>query len=182
GKGNTNDASSINNRGFVLLKDIHIKSEFFPHDFVFTEGKFKFYKKKMVLENIKMNYAKQQFILNGGLENYINYFLTPNATLKGNLNVTSKFIDVNSFMFGSSSSENTSSVASNSATSVVLIPDKIAFDLTANAQKVKFNDLILDHLSGVLKIYDQKLALHEAKFGLRSEERRVGKEGRCRLY
>lgn len=166
GKGNANDASSINNRGFVLLRNIHIKSEFFPHDFVFTEGKFKFYKKKMVLENIKMNYAKQQFILNGGLENYINYFLTPNATLKGNLNVTSKFIDVNSFMFGSSSSENTSSVASNSATSVVLIPDKIDFDLTANAQKVKFNDLILDHLSGVLKIYDQKLALHEAKFGL----------------
>lgn len=166
GKGNANDASSINNRGFVLLRNIHIKSEFFPHDFVFTEGKFKFYKKKMVLENIKMNYAKQQFILNGGLENYINYFLTPNATLKGNLNVTSKFIDVNSFMFGSSSSENTSSVASNSATSVVLIPDKIAFDLTANAQKVKFNDLILDHLSGVLKIYDQKLTLHEAKFGL----------------
>src|SRR5690606_38185259 len=106
GKGNANDASSINNRGFVLLRNIHIKSEFFPHDFVFTEGKFKFYKKKMVLENIKMNYAKQQFILNGGLENYINYFLTPNATLKGNLNVTSKFIDVNSFMFGSSSSEN----------------------------------------------------------------------------
>ncbi|SEH75042.1 AsmA protein [Paenimyroides aquimaris] len=166
GKGGADDASSINNRGFVLLKDIHIKSEFFPHDFVFTEGKFKFYKKKMVLENVKMNYAKQQFILNGGLENYINYFLTPNATLKGNLNVTSKFIDVNSFMFGSSSSENTSSLASNSATSVLLIPDKIVFDLTANAQKVKFNDLILDHLSGVLKIYDQKLALHEAKFGL----------------
>lgn len=169
GKGGADDPSSLNNRGFVLLKDIHIKSEFFPHDFIFTEGKFKFFRKQMKLENIKMNYAKQTFVLNGNLENYINYFLTPNATLKGNLDVTSQFIDVNSFMLPSNSSNPNSSKASapsNSGGSVVLIPDKIDFELKANAQKVKFNDLELDNLSGILKVFDQKLELHEAKFGL----------------
>src|SRR5690606_9860720 len=34
GKGGNDDASTLKNRGFVLLKDIHIKSEYFPHDFV----------------------------------------------------------------------------------------------------------------------------------------------------
>ncbi len=166
GKGGADDPSSLNNRGFVLLKDIHVKSEFFPHDFVFTEGKFKFFRKQMKLENIKMNYAKQTFILNGDLENYINYFLTPNATLKGKLAVTSQFIDVNSFMFNATATNNTSVTQTNSASSVVLVPDKIDFELTANAQKVKFNDLQLDNLSGILKVFDQKLELHEAKFGL----------------
>lgn len=167
GKGNaTEDPSSINNRGFVLLKDIHIKSEYFPHDFVFTEGKFKFFRKQMKLENIKMNYAKQTFVLNGDLENYINYFLTPNATLKGKLAVTSQFIDVNSFMLPSNPNASNTKTTSNSGGSVVLVPDKIDFELTANAQKVKFNDLQLDNLSGVLKVFDKKLALHEAKFGL----------------
>lgn len=167
GKGGADDPSSLNNRGFVLLKDIHIKSEFFPHDFVFTEGKFKFFRKQMKLENIKMNYAKQTFVLNGDLENYINYFLTPNATLKGKLAVTSQFIDVNSFMLPANpNATKTASSASNSGGSVILVPDKIDFELTANAQKVKFNDLQLDNLSGVLKVFDQKLALHEAKFGL----------------
>lgn len=166
GKGGADDPSSLNNRGFVLLKDIHIKSEFFPHDFVFTEGKFKFFRKQMKLENIKMNYAKQTFVLNGDLENYINYFLTPNATLKGKLAVTSHFIDVNSFMLPANPNAPKTTSASNSGGSVVLVPDKIDFELTANAQKVKFNDLQLDNLSGVLKVFDQKLALHEAKFGL----------------
>ncbi len=166
GKGGADDPSSLNNRGFVLLKDIHIKSEFFPHDFVFTEGKFKFYRKKMRLENIKMNYAKQTFVLNGDLENYINYFLTPNATLQGTLNVTSKFIDVNSFMFSGSTANTTTTNTTTAASNVVLIPDLINFELTANAQKVKFNDMVLNNLSGILKVYDKKLELHEAKFGL----------------
>ncbi len=166
GKGGADDPSSLNNRGFVLLKDIHIKSEFFPHDFVFTEGKFKFFRKQMKLENIKMNYAKQTFVLNGDLENYINYFLTPNATLKGKLAVTSQFIDVNSFMLPANPNASKTTSASNSGGSVILVPDKIDFELTADAQKVKFNDLQLDNLSGVLKVFDQKLALHEAKFGL----------------
>lgn len=167
GKGGADDPSSLNNRGFVLLKDIHIKSEYFPHDFVFTEGKFKFFRKQMKLENIKMNYAKQTFVLNGDLENYINYFLTPNATLKGKLSVTSQFINVNSFMLPANPNASKTTAATNATGgSVILVPDKIDFELTANAQKVKFNDLELDDLSGVLKVFDQKLELHEAKFGL----------------
>lgn len=166
GKGGAEDPSSLNNRGFVLLKNIHIKSEYFPHDFVFTEGKFKFFRKKMRLENIKMNYAKQTFVLNGDLENYINYFLTPKATLKGKLNVTSQFIDVNSFMFsGEPTAANTTSKTT-AASNVILIPDLINFELTANAQKVKFNDMVLENLSGFLDVYDKKLAMREAKFGL----------------
>lgn len=166
GKGGADDPSSLNNRGFVLLKNIHIKSEYFPHDFVFTEGKFKFFRKKMRLENIKMNYAKQTFVLNGDLENYINYFLTPNATLKGKLNVTSKFIDVNSFMFSGATTASNTTTKTTAASNVILIPDLINFELTANAQKVKFNDMMLENLSGVLNVYDQKLAMREAKFGL----------------
>ncbi len=168
-KGNNggNDASSIRNHGFVLLRNILIQSDYFPHPFIFKKGKFTFFRDKMKMENIEMLYAKQSFILNGDLENYINYFLTPHATLKGNLAVSSEFIDVNSFMFGNTKPVSaTSSSKGNAATGVVMIPDKINFELSATAQKVKFNDLMLNDLSGVLKVYDKKLELHEAKFGL----------------
>ena len=164
GKGGADNPSSLNNRGYVLLKDIKIKSEFFPHEFVFSDGKFRFFKNKMRLDNIKMTYAKQQFVVNGELENYINYFLTNKATLKGNLNVASNFIDVNSFMFNTTASASNST--SNSGSGVVLLPDHLSFELNADAKKVKFNDLLLKNLKGVLEIYDQKLKLHEAKFGL----------------
>ena len=167
GKGGADDPSSMRNRGFVLLKDIHIKSEYFPHDFIFKEGKFRFYRNKMKLENIKMNYARQSFVLNGDLENYINYFLTPDATLKGNLKVTSGFLDVNSFMTGNTVSASTANPAAKSnASGVVLVPDKISFELSADIQKVKFNDLMLSDLKGILKVYDKKMELQETRFGL----------------
>lgn len=167
GKGGADDPSSLRNRGFVLLKDIHIKSDYFPHDFIFKEGKFRFYRNKMKLENIKMNYAKQSFVLNGDLENYINYFLTPNATLKGNLNVTSGFLDVNSFMAGNTVSASAANPSAKSnASGVILVPDKISFELSADIQKVKFNDLMLNDVKGVLKIYDKKMELQQTQFGL----------------
>lgn len=167
GKGGTEDPASIRNRGFVLLKDIHIKSDYFPHDFIFKEGTFRFYRNKMKLENIQMNYAKQRFVLNGALENYINYFLTPNAALKGTLKVTSDFVDVNSFMAGNTvQSSAMNPKDKSSAAGVILVPDKIDFELSANVQKVRFNDLILKDLSGILKVFDKKLSLHNAQFGL----------------
>jgi len=167
GKGGADDPSSLRNRGFVLLKDIHIKSDYFPHDFIFKEGKFRFYRNKMKLENIKMNYAKQSFVLNGELENYINYFLTPDATLKGNLNVTSGFLDVNSFMEGNTVSASAASPSAKSNSSgVVMVPDKISFELSADIQKVRFNDLILNDVKGILKIYDKKMELEQTRFGL----------------
>ncbi|HUH25890.1 MAG TPA: AsmA family protein, partial [Flavobacterium sp.] len=149
GKGGTEDSSSINNRGFVLMNNIRIKSDYFPHDFVFTKGRFNFFKNKIKMKDVVMKYGKQSFVLNGELENYINYFLTSKATLKGKLDVTTDYLDVNSFM--------ATSTTSSTSSGVVLLPDAIRFELSANAKKVKFNDMVLTDLKGLVKIADQKM-------------------------
>lgn len=158
GKGGTDDSSSINNRGFVLMKNVRIKSDYFPHDFVFSKGRFNFFRNKIKMKDVVMKYDKQTFVLNGELENYINYFLTSKATLKGKLDVTTDYLDVNSFMAASA----------NSSTSdgVVLLPDLIQFELSANAKKVKFNDMELKELKGLVKIADKKMDLEAATFEL----------------
>lgn len=156
GKGGTEDPSSIRNRGFVLLKDIRIKSDAFPYDFVFTNGKFKFFRSQIQMENVKMKYDKQSFVLNGHLENYINYFLTNNATLKGKFDVQTDYLDVNKFMSNATSSS--------SSSGVVMIPEKIDFELSAQAKKVRFNDMVLNGLNGLVKVADKKLALADASF------------------
>ena len=158
GKGGADEASSIRNRGFVLLKKIRVKSDYFPHDFVFQNGKFNFFRKQIKMSDVTMNYDKQRFVLNGHLENYINYFLSNNATLKGSLSVTTDFIDVNSFMAEASNST--------SEGGVVLLPNHIAFDLTADAKKVRFNDLELYNLKGALQVAEQKLKVNQTTFDL----------------
>src|SRR5690606_1450110 len=110
------------------------------------------------MSDVTMNYDKQRFVLNGHLENYINYFLSNNATLKGSLSVTTDFIDVNSFMAEASNST--------SEGGVVLLPNHIAFDLTADAKKVRFNDLELYNLKGALQIAEQKLKVNQTTFDL----------------
>ena len=156
GKGGAEDPSSIRNRGFVLLKDIRIKSDAFPHDFVFSNGTFRFFKNQIKMESVKMKYDKQTYTLNGHLENYINYFLTNNATLKGAFDVQTDFLDVNTFMSNATSSS--------ASSGVVLIPDQIDFELSAQAKKVRFNDMILTDMKGVAKVAQKKLVLDQAMF------------------
>lgn len=164
GKGGADDPSSIRNRGFVLLKDVHIKSDDFPHDFVFTQGTFRFYKNQIKMEDVKMKYEKQTYFLNGYLENYINYLLTNKATLRGAFDVTTDFMDVNSFMSQASSSNGTKSVPKSSG--VVLIPDHIDFKLSAKAKKVRFNDMELKDVNALAHVFDKKLTLDETHFQL----------------
>src|SRR5690606_16156020 len=58
--------------------------------------------------------------------------------------------------------------ASNSTSEggVVLLPNHIAFDLTADAKKVRFNDLELYNLKGALQIAEQKLKVNQTTFDL----------------
>lgn len=156
GKGGKDDPSSIRNRGFVLLKDIRIKSEVFPHDFVFSNGTFRFFKNQIKMESVKMKYDKQTYTLNGHLESYINYFLTNNATLKGKFDVQTDLLDVNTFMSNATSSS--------SSSGVVMIPDQIDFELSAQAKKVRFNDMVLNDMDAVAKVAQKKLSLDKATF------------------
>ena len=166
GKGGANDPSSINNRGFVLLKDIRVKSDYFPHEFVFSNGRFKFLRKQIEMENVQMNYDKQTFRLNGSLENYINYFLTNTGSLKGKLTVETDYLDVNSFMANANTAPAANKPTKSGANGVVMLPDRIDFELTAKSKKVRFNDLELKNLEGVLKVLDQKLHLENTQFEL----------------
>ena len=102
-KGKQSDATNGNynkleNKGILYLRDIKTTSDYLPKPFIIKEGEFVFNQDKMNFKNFKANYGQSDFMMNGYMENVINFALSENQVLKGNFKVESDFIQVNALV------------------------------------------------------------------------------------
>ncbi len=168
-KGRQSDAingnyNKLNNKGTLEIRNIGIASEFLPQKFIIRDGLFKIDQDKILFNNFLASYGQSDFKMNGYLQNAINYATRKNGILKGSFTVASKFINVDEFMFNNTPATPAKSKTKQSG--VIIIPDKFDLDLTANAQKVYFDKLILENAGGSLKINDNKLTMQQTGFNL----------------
>ena len=96
--------------------------------------------------------GKSDFNATGRVENIINYVLS-DGTVKGNLNLTSKHIDLDELL-GDDTAE--SDGASSTTTKV---PEKIAFQAQLTASEVLYDGLLMKNVYGALAIEDERLEL-----------------------
>lgn len=145
----------LDNRGTLLLRNIKATSELFPKSFFIKQGNFRFQNEKMWFEKFYASYGKSDFDINGYLLNTINYFLESHGTLNGNFNMKSKLINVDEFMALEKGENKDRNIEVEYAkedhpkmSGVVIIPKNLNVSLTANADKVQYNGLVLNKLSG----------------------------------
>lgn len=165
--------SKLNNKGTLVLKDIKTTSEFFPKPFYISEGNFTFQNEKMKFDKFDAAYGKSDFAINGYLLNTINYIFEPKATLKGSFNVKSKLINVDEFMAlkeGENKDMKPAVEAAKEAhpkmSGVVVLPTNLNVSLTANADKVEYNGLVLNNLGGKVSVDKGKLLLQNGNFNI----------------
>lgn len=168
-KGRQSDAingnyNKLNNKGTLEIRNIGIASEFLPQKFIIRDGLFKIDQDKILFNNFLASYGQSDFKMNGYLQNAINYATRKNGILKGSFTVASKFINVDEFMFNNTPATHAKSKTKQSG--VIIIPDKFDLELTANAQKVYFDKLILENAGGSLKINNNKLTMQQTGFNL----------------
>jgi len=84
---------------------------------------------------------------NGKLENFIPYFLN-NETIKGNLAVSSNYLNLNDFMTDSEAATDTTSVG------VIEIPKNLDLTLTGDFKQVIFDNLDMQNVVGQIIIKD----------------------------
>ncbi|QSW88522.1 AsmA family protein [Flavobacterium endoglycinae] len=151
--------NKLDNRGTILLKNIKATSELFPKPFFIKQGNFRFQNEKMWFEKFNATYGKSDFDINGYLLNTINYFLESHGTLSGNFNMKSKLINVDEFMALEKGENKDRKIEVEYAkedhpkmSGVVMIPKNLNVSLTANADKVEYNGLALNKLSGKVGI------------------------------
>ncbi|MBO9573629.1 MAG: hypothetical protein J7497_15685, partial [Chitinophagaceae bacterium] len=165
-KGSQEDATNgrydrLNNSGTLDLKNININSHYFPHPFLIKNGLFRFDREKVLFNNFTADYAHSDFNLNGYFANLIGYLFSPSEILKGDFIVNSGLVNVNEFMSDNVASTDSPSSAT---TGVIAVPRVYDLSLTTNAQRVLFNDLVIENLKGKVAVDTGTVFLENTSF------------------
>lgn len=108
--------------------------------------------KAMSLNEMDVNIGKNDLQAKGSLSNYLPYFLK-NETLKGNLSLTSSYLNLNDFMSDSEEvSTETEGKTDTTTMSVIEVPENLDLSLKANLKKVIFQKIEIDNISGNLSV------------------------------
>ncbi len=155
----------LHNKGTLKLMNIKLSSTSFPKPFLIGSGAFHFKDDKLMADKISMNYGSTTAILNGYINNIINYALKDNAILKGHLNLSTPHLFVDELMaFASDSIVKKSTAAP--ATGVVVIPTNLDLQFNANASIISYNGLELKNCLSTAVVQNGRLNISKAAFTL----------------
>ena len=158
------------NVGTLELKDIEVNSKYFPLPFMVDQGRFRFKHDTLVIDAISMKYGKSDLLLNGHIDNILNYYFE-NDAVNGDFNLESRLLDINQFMSNDETSNNQPANASGSTvppshSGVIIIPPNLNINLSANAKKVIFSNLTLTNAKAALSMSAGVLKMNQTGFTL----------------
>lgn len=169
----TGQYSKLDNKGNLILKNIKATTEYLPKSFYIKEGNFQFENEKMWFRKFFATYGKSDFALNGYLLNTINYFIERKGTLHGKFILNSNYILIDEFM-ALKNGDNTdksieveyAKVENPKSSGVVIVPKNLDVSLEANAKKVEFKGLNLNHLKGTASVNTGQVYLKNTSFDI----------------
>ena len=134
--------------GTLNIKDMQIKSE--GKDIQINNAGLSFSPRYVDLSAFSAQIGKNDIAAGGKLENFLPYFLK-NETLKGNLTVSSNYLNLNDFM-----SDSAASSADSTQLEIIEIPKNLDFNLTGNFKQLIFDQLNMTQVTGQITVKDGK--------------------------
>ncbi len=169
-KGRQSDAAAgrytrLDNRGTLKLRDIAVRSDYFPKPFVIRSGEFGFDREKFRVDAMKAEYGSSDFLLRGYTLNTISYFLSKGTPLKGELRLASNLINADEFRACAMEMSDTGQAAP-AAAGVVMLPRDLDLLFSADVKKILFEGLEIFDLKGSVGLKEGILSLKETGFTL----------------
>jgi AsmA protein len=169
-KGTQSDAKNerydlLKNSGNMDVRDLRFTYELFPKPFFIHRGNFRFDQDKMWFDSFDASYGKSDLQLNGFAENLINFVFGKNEILKANFDLKSKNLDLNEFTVYATSSPSSPSDSA-TATGVIMIPGSLDLTIKADADRILYKDITLNHFQGGVNIRNSAIELTETGFEL----------------
>lgn len=146
---------SINAKGHLKLTDMLYKSPEMP-DVKINSAALEFTPKYVNLSDLNIAIGKSDLQANGRLENFIAYALK-DKTLRGSLNIQSKFLDLDELMGEEEAPATTGDTEV--ATESMIVPKNLDFALSAGLSHVVFNKIDITALSGAITVKDGVVAM-----------------------
>ncbi|MES2807334.1 MAG: AsmA family protein [Bacteroidota bacterium] len=172
-KGKQSDAvagryDKLANTGTMQVRDLMLRSELFPKPFIINKGDFSFDKDKMRFDAFTAHYGRTVIVMDGAVNNVIDYAVKPGAQLSGTFNLKSDLLLADDFMaFADGQPTAAPQTKTTSAPSgVILIPQNLDLAFNADIKRVCYNGLDINDVKGQMAISKGQLHLKQAGFSL----------------
>lgn len=172
-KGKQSDATNGNyanleNSGTLSVQKIATKTSFFPLPFVIENGTFTFHQDHLNFDNFIGKYGTSDINMNGYFQNAINFFLADKEVLKGNFNLNSSLLNTNEFFFTKEiqSQKEEQKTVESSINQVMEVPTNLDLGFDLAAQKLIYEDINVENISGKVTIQNGKISLTNGKLNI----------------
>jgi hypothetical protein len=136
----------------AVTEDIPMPIDIAKADLVFTP-------KYVNLTQFDVKIGESDIKASGRLENFLNYVMK-NEVLKGNLQLTSNYLNCNQIMSATGESA-PSNPDSTSTLSVIVLPSNVDFAINASIGKILYDNLNLTNAKGTIMIKDHTLYIND---------------------
>ena len=152
--------------GSLSLKDMVYASPDLPQTVEVENLAFSFTPQDMQLTDLKAKMGKSDFNASGTVDNYLAYALK-DEPLKGSFNYSSSLLDMDDLMPASeeaaTATEETPASEETSSDEVILVPDNIDFVLKAQIDKLIYDGMEIDNVTGDVVLRDEKASISNLK-------------------
>ncbi|WP_144605956.1 AsmA-like C-terminal region-containing protein [Algoriphagus algorifonticola] len=162
--------SRINTSGDLTVSRFFFKSKDYPQGVAINQAKANFNPQRAELVEFDSKLGKSPLTASGFLSNYMDYLLSENGTLKGQLSLNSSYFDINEWM-----SESSSSSTDSSKLEVIALPKNIDFTMAVRADEVIYDNLNLKEVRGTMVLREGVLSFNEA--GMKTLDGRITLNG-----
>ncbi len=152
-----------NTTGTLGLKDFEYKSDEFPNAIKLTSTDLTFNPKTVTLNELNGTTGKTDFNAKGTIDNLLG-FMFNDENVEGNFDLKSNTFSLNDFMVAEQPGTANDSSADKSTNTTtpeekIKIPSFLDVNINAVANKVLYDNLILNNVKGNLRIKDEKVIL-----------------------
>ncbi|MEP6749544.1 MAG: AsmA-like C-terminal region-containing protein [Bacteroidota bacterium] len=151
----------FNAAGTISLDNFSYASKAYPDGVKLNTLAASFTPQNLTLSNVAGQYMKTNFTANGSIDNLLPYFLK-NQPLSGLLNLKADQINLNDWM-GTSADTTAKATA---ASAPFAVPANLDFTVNAKVDKVHYDKIDMQNLSGSLLIKDETVKLDNIKSNL----------------
>jgi hypothetical protein len=153
----------LNLDGRLTLQNFTAVTEDIPMPVDIANAGLEFTPKYVNLTQLDVKIGESDIKASGRLENFLNYAMK-DETLKGNLQLTSTYLNCNQIMSATADTASTPD-ADSSTLSVIVLPSNIDFTVNASIGKILYDNLNLTDAKGTLSIKDHTLYINNLSSG-----------------
>lgn len=149
----------------LLLKNTDI----FDQDVSIAEAKLVFSSAFADLQKLSLKFGRNDLSIKGKVENYLPYLIKDEGVLKGNLAVSSNYLNINDFAsqpIASATQTETASQEAEEPLSLIQVPDNLNITANLNIVKLIYDNLEMDNAALACAIADKKLTIKNLAAGL----------------